>query len=106
MNAYIIFPMCELKHVFLFCFAVPQNSQDCCGLSFRMDFHWATFLQPPKVGYGAWVEKFVLNLCHLCPKVPEFVLLPTLRGKFRGFFLRGGGAEERLAPQSEVGAWA
>jgi len=36
---------------------------------------------PQTVGGQAWVEKFVLNLCYLCFKVPEFVLRPTLRDK-------------------------
>ncbi len=53
----------------------------------------------------AWVENFVLNLCYLCFKVPEFVLLSTLRDKLISFW--GVGAEEMLAtPQSEVGGWA
>jgi len=54
------------------------------------------------VGGEAWVEKFVLNLCYLYFKVPEFVLLLTFRDKLISF----GGAEEMLAPQRDVGSWA
>ena len=56
--------------------------------SFRLHF-----ASPPQSGLEgqAWVEKFVLNLCYLCFKVPEFVLLPTLCDKLISFFFWGGG---------------
>jgi len=37
------------------------------------------------VGVQVWVEKFVLILCYLRFKVPEFVLLLTLRNKLISF---------------------
>ncbi len=64
---------------------VPSDSSgDIAGLHFA---------SPPQsgLGYRAWVEKFVFNLCF---KVPEFVLLPTLRDKLISL-----GAEEVLAPK-------
>jgi len=41
-------------------------------------------------------RKFVLNLCNLCFKVPEFVLSPIAHHKFISL---GRGAGETLAPQ-------
>ena len=41
------------------------------------------FASPLQSGFGgqAWVKKFVLNLCFLCFKIPELMLLPTLGDK-------------------------
>jgi len=56
--------------------------------------HFSSPPPPNGVRGQAWIEKFVLNLCDLCFKIPEFVLLPTPRDKLIGL---GEGAEEMLA---------